>query len=79
MKQKNLEQFYIKLLDKTEKILEYSKDKISKSVIEKAKNYIEDSKYFSKQDIQTAILALEYAYGLIEGALMQANFDPPIF
>ncbi|NPA21979.1 MAG: DUF357 domain-containing protein [Candidatus Micrarchaeota archaeon] len=50
----------------------YAKDKVSAQVREQAQSYIKDSEFFLAQgDCFSAFGALDYAYGLLEGALRE--------
>ncbi len=60
---------------KAENLLWYSKGKIKQSIWNKAQDYINDAKYFLKnRKYFNAIAAADYAYGLLEGALLQQGY-----
>lgn len=60
---------------KAENLLWYSKGKIKENVWKKAQDYINDAKHFLKnRRYFDAIAAADYAFGLLEGALLQKGY-----
>lgn len=59
-------------------MFQYCKGKVPDEILEHALNYIKDSKYYLEQkDYFTAFGSIDYAYGLLEGALRALKIEMP--
>ncbi|MEM1971406.1 MAG: DUF357 domain-containing protein [Candidatus Anstonellales archaeon] len=67
-------------LEKLRLLIDYSSNKVDQKILNRAKDYYKDAIYFiSKRRYYDAIAAIDYAYGLLEGALLQQNIDTSNF
>lgn len=67
-------------LEKLRNLLDYSAGKVDSKILERARDYYSDALYFmSQRRYYDAIAAIDYAYGLLEGALLQQNIDTSKF
>ncbi|MCS7122766.1 MAG: DUF357 domain-containing protein [Candidatus Micrarchaeota archaeon] len=63
-------------MERLRRLIEWSNGKIDHRIYQKAYDYFRDAEYFLKnRRYYDAIAAADYAYGLLEGALLERGYD----
>lgn len=63
-------------IEKLKRLIKWSNGKIDAKIHQKACDYLKDAEYFlGRKRFYDAVAAADYAYGLLEGALLERGYD----